>query len=217
MNLSQVNRFGSVFFGLAGAAIVAGATGCASSGGFEGHDGLGLAILEGRDAPQGTDPGPSAGVRAGSAHVVDSHINPIAPVRLTVEGQELAVHYAHWRSAGAVAHLDPTSLAPLGAESPAPVEPPAAPASVRARVLLNDGRFVECWKTGDSERGYRIVAQAWTRGGDSLGAPVTISPADSEVLGSPQLVSVNGNRAVVTFAALADKRAQLLAVPLEVL
>jgi hypothetical protein len=81
---------------------------------------------------------------------------------------------------------------------------------------LTDGRFIVCWKSGDFEQGYRIMAQAWSGSGEALGAPVTISPIDADVLGAPQVVSLDRGRAVATFATLANDRAELLAVPLQV-
>ena len=55
------------------------------------------------------------------------------------------------------------------------------------------------------------------RGGRPAGAAVVISPADTDVLGSPQIISVDGDRAVATFAAVHDDRTELLAVELRVL
>jgi hypothetical protein len=156
------------------------------------------------------------GVRAGEVRVVDAHVNPMVPVRLTVEGDEVAVRFAHSRNGGAVAHLDRTSLAPVGPELPLPAERPAAPSTEAARVVLSDGRSIVCWKSGDFERGYRVMAQAWTGGGEPIGAPVPISPADSDVFGAPQIVSVGGDHAVAAFAVVADDRAEILAVSLQV-
>jgi len=205
MNLAKRIGFGRFFFGFASVAAVAGATGCASSGGLGEHEALGVAAAQ------------PAGVRAGAARVVDSRVNPQVPVRLTVEGEEVAVRFGHSRTGGAVAHLDRTSLAPVSPESELPSERPVARSSETARVVFSDGRFIVCWKSGDFERGYRVMAQAWTGGGEPIGAPVAISPADSDVLGAPQVVSLDGGRSVATFATFAEGRAELLAVPLQVL
>jgi len=158
----------------------------------------------------------TAGVRAGEVRVVDSHVNPMVPVRLSVEGDEVAVRFAHSRNGGAVAHLDRTSLAPIGPELPLSAERPAAPSTEAARVVLRDGRSIVCWKSGDFERGYRVMAQAWTGGGQPIGAPVAISPADSDVFGAPQIVTVDGDHAIAAFAVVADDHAEVRAVSLQV-
>jgi hypothetical protein len=82
------------------------------------------------------------------------------------------------------------------------------------RVVLSDGRFIVCWKSGDFEQGYRVMAQPWSGSGQALGAPVRISPMDADVLGAPQVVGLDGGRAVATFATRTNDRAELLAVPL---
>jgi hypothetical protein len=115
-----------------------------------------------------------------------------------------------------VAHLDRTSLAPIGPELPLSAERPAAPSTEAARVVLRDGRSIVCWKSGDFERGYRVMAAAWTGGGEPIGAPVPISPADSDVVGAPQIVSVDGDHAVAAFAVFTDDHAEVLAVSLQV-
>ncbi len=199
--------FGRFFCGFAAVTAMASAVGCASSGGLEGRDALGVAMAQGA---QGC-------LRAGTPRVVDSQVNPLVPVRLTTEGGGLSVRFARARSGGAVAHLDGTSLASVGLESGQPAERAAAPSTEPARVVFHDGRFIVCWKSGDAERGYRVMAQAWNGGGDSLGAPVAISPVDSDVLGAPQVVAIDADHAIATFAAVDGSRTQLLAVSLQVL
>ena len=209
MNTRNGIGFGRFFFNFSSVAAIASATGCASSGGFGGYDVVTLT------AAQPTLARP-AGVRVGAAHVVDTRLNPQVPVRLTVEGEEIAVRFGHSRTVGAIAHLNRMSLAPVGPESQMPAERPVAPPTEAVRVALTDGRFIVCWKSGDFEQGYRIMAQAWSGSGEALGAPVTISPIDADVLGAPQVVSLDRGRAVATFATLANDRAELLAVPLQV-
>jgi hypothetical protein len=203
---------GRVFAGLAFAVGMAGATGCASSGTLSGAGGaseaLGAAEMQ---APEG------ARVRAGTVRVLDSQVNPLAPVRLTAEGDEIAVRYTHARHGGAVMHIDGLSLATIGDDAAVPAEHREAPSGRPARVVFHDGRFIECWKAGDAEHGYRMMAQAWMGNGDRVGAPVAISPRDADVLGAPQLVSVDGEHAVATFAAVDGEKTKLLAVSLEVL
>jgi hypothetical protein len=65
--------------------------------------------------------------------------------------------------------------------------------------------------------GYQLMAQAWTADGSPLGHAVVVSPADSDVLGAPKLVTIDGEHAVATFAATVGDRFELLAVPLDVL
>jgi hypothetical protein len=156
----------------------------------------------------------------GETRVVDAHVNPLVPVRLSASGDVIAVRFAHPRAAGALLHLDAASLAPLAPESAVDAERPAPAATGSARVVFGDGRFVSAWKQGDAEHGYRVMAQAWTGGGSSLGAPVAVSMPDADVLGAPELVSLDsddGHHLVVTFTAMVGDRAELLAVSLLVL
>jgi len=209
--------FPRFFFGCASVLAMAGGTGCASSGGVVGHATLDYATVEGRGETPVGDVSARAGFRGGEARVVGSHVNPMVPVRLTLESNEVAVRFTHSRTGGAVAHLDRTSLAPVGDESPVAAERPVAPSKERVRVVLTDGRFIVCWKAGDVERGYRVMAQGWTGQGEPMGAPVPISPADSDILGALQVVAVDGHHAVAAFAAMTGDRAEVLAVSLEIL
>jgi hypothetical protein len=217
--MTTQKKFGypQFFLGFVSTLALASATGCASSGDLVGHAAINSAIVEGAGRVQEGAAAPTAGVRAGQARVVDSHVNPTIPVRLAANGDVVEVRFAHSRTGGALAHLDRTSLAPVSPESYLPAERSAASGSERARVALGDGRFIVCWKAGDFERGYRIMAQAWTGGGEPIGAPVPISPADSDVLGVPEVVSVDGDHAVAAFAAMTGDRAEVLAVSLQVL
>jgi hypothetical protein len=182
---------------------MAGATGCASSG----------LQSEGVTMAQGE----TAGLQAGEARVVGAHVNPMLPVRLSTEGGEIAVRFAHSRTSGAIVHIDRDSLGPTGLETPAPAEDPAPESGHAVRAALGAGRFIVCWKSGSAEQGYRVMAQAWSAGGDPLGAPVAISPADADVLGSPEMLPVDGDRALATFAAVQEDRTEVLAVELKVL
>jgi len=212
MSTQKQVGFGRVFVGLAFVVGMGGATGCASSGalsgGSDGRSALGAAEMQ---APEG------AGVVHGPVRVLDTQVNPMVPVRLTAVGDEVAVRFAHSRRGGAVVHINGQSLAPIGDEAPVAAERREASSGRSVRAVFRDGRFIECWKAGDAERGYKVMAQAWTGGGDRIGAPVTISPADSDVLGVPQMVSVDGEHAVATFAAVDGDQTKLLAVSLQVL
>jgi hypothetical protein len=152
-------------------------------------------------------------VHVGEARVIDTRVNPLAPVGLTSDGGELAIRYGSGRSQG-VARLDARSLAHL---PPAPDDAARAPAASTgaARVLLPGGRFLMIWKRGSTEWGHRAMAQEFGAGGSPFGAPVTISPPDIDVVGSPQAVTTDGQHLVVTFAAASDSGFELVAVPLE--
>jgi hypothetical protein len=217
--MSSDKRFGfvSIFVVLAGAAC---ATGCATSAtslvGLAGSANAAMPDAPGLAMAQKA----SSGVEVGETRVVDAHVNPLVPVRLSASGDVIAVRFAHPRAAGALVHLDATSLAPLAPESAIDAERPAPAASGVARVVFGDGRFVAAWKQGDAEHGYRVMTQAWTSGGSSLGAPVAVSMPDADVIGAPELLSLqsdDGHRAVVTFTAMVGDRAELLAVSLLVL
>ncbi|HEV3191869.1 MAG TPA: hypothetical protein VGY54_15265 [Polyangiaceae bacterium] len=183
-----------------------GLMGCATTGGAVGAlDARGVAMAQ------------AQGVRAGEAQVVDTHINPRVPVHVTAENGALAVRFAHPGMIGALVHLNAETLLPVSVEERVDAEAPAAPATGAVRVVLSAGRFVECWRRGSMETGYELMAQAWTADGSALGHAVVVSPADSDVLGTPRLVKIDGEHAVATFAATSGDRFELLAVALEVL
>jgi hypothetical protein len=195
---------------VAGVVVMAGLAGCATSnGGASGAPGA-------RDA-RGVAMPQAEGVRAGEARVVGTRINPRVPVRVTAEGESLAVRFAHPRDGGALVHVNAESLAPTAPEERVEAEHPAAPATGAVRVVLHGGRFVVCWRRGDLASGYRLMAQAWTAGGSPLGQPVPISPPEADVFAAPQVVALDGERAVATFPAHTGERFELLAVSLEVL
>ncbi|HEX3771059.1 MAG TPA: hypothetical protein VHV30_09355 [Polyangiaceae bacterium] len=195
------------------AAAAAGAVGCATSGAAIDGGVPGVAMAQGTRGMGDA----AAGLRVGATQVIDGHVNPMVPVRLTVEGGEVAVRFGRPRERGALAHLNPTSLAPVSPETAAPAERAAMPSSGAVRAVLADGRFIECWKSGDAERGYRLMAQAWTGSGSPLGRPVAISSSDVDVLGAPQVAALEGERAVATYSVMDGDRAELVAVSLEVL
>lgn len=210
--MSSHKRFGfeSVFIVLAGAACATGCAASVTSPASAARDAAGVAMAQKA----------SSGVEVGETRVVDAHVNPLVPVHLASSGDVIAVRFAHPRAAGAVLRLDATSLAPLAPESAVDAERPGPAATGIARVVFGDGRFVSAWKQGDAEHGYRVMTQAWTSGGSSLGAPVAVSMPDADVIGAPQLVAIDGDdghHAVVTFTAMVGDHAELLAVSLLVL
>jgi hypothetical protein len=178
--------------------------GCATIGGAAERDGLGVTMAQGE----------GHAVRVGEAHVVAVRVNPRVPVRAAAEGDTVAVHFARGHGAGALVHLDGETLAPVASEE-AVADRSTAPARGPVRVALEGGRFVVCFRRGDVETGYRLMAQAWDQGGSPLGAPVPISPPEADVYTAPQIVALDGHRAVAAFAAVADGQFELLAVPLE--
>jgi hypothetical protein len=183
-----------------------GLMGCAKTGGAVGAlDARGVAM------PQ------AQGVRAGEAQVVGIHINPLVPIRVTAENGALVVRFAHPGMVGALVHLNAQTLMPVSVEERVEAESPTAPATGAVRAVLSAGRFVECWRRGSMRSGYQLMAQAWTADGSPLGHAVVVSPTDSDVLGAPKLVTIDGEHAVATFTATLGDRFELFAVPLEVL
>jgi len=183
-----------------------GLMGCAETGGA-----VGALDAHGVATPQ------AQGVRAGEAQVVGIHINPRVPVHVTAENGALVVRFAHPGMVGALVHLDARTLMPLSVEERVEAESPSAPATGAVRVALGAGHFLECWRRGSMGLGYQLIAQARTADGSPLGNAVVVSPADSDVLGAPKLVTIDSEHAVATFAATLGDRFELLAVPLELL
>jgi hypothetical protein len=180
-----------------------GVVGCAASNGGVGARGVAMAQAE--------------GLRAGEARVVDAHINPRVQVHVTAEGGAIAVRFAHPRAVGALVRLSAESLRPVSPEEQVEAEHPTAPPMGAVRLVLHDGRFVVCWRQGNIESGYRMMARAWTAAGSPVGEPVPISPPEADVLGAPDLVAIDGEHAVAAFAATSGERFELLAVSLEIL
>jgi len=215
MDMNPLQRLiGSLFYAprtaprstrIMGVMGIFGIMGCATSNGVGARDVRGIAMAQ---------PG---GVRAGEARVVDAHVNPRVPVHLTAENGALVVRFAHPHAIGALVHLSAESLIPVSPEEQVQAELPTAPSRGVARVVLRDDRFIECWRLGDVEAGYRLMAQARTAGGSPLGPPAAVSPPGADVFATPDLVAVDREHAVATFVAMSDKGFELLAVSLEVL
>ncbi len=75
------------------AAAAAGVVGCATSGSAIDRVMPGIAMAQGT---RGMDD--AAGLRVGETQLVDGHVNPMVPVRLTVDGGEIAIRFGHPRS-----------------------------------------------------------------------------------------------------------------------
>jgi hypothetical protein len=182
------------------------ATGCASTGLAAPHA-LGVANKQADAAPS---------VRPGDARVLDMSINPLAPIHLAPGDGTIDVRFARPRQ-GAMLKLDPLSLLPTSPATPVPIDAEAGPLRGPAHAPLKGGRVLLCWREGDALSGYRLQAQAWTPSGYPLGRAVTVSPVDVDVVGSAQLLALDGERAVATFVAASGGRFELMAVSLEVL
>jgi hypothetical protein len=182
-----------------------GMMGCATPNGVGVRDARGIAIAQPR------------GVRSGEARIVDAHINPRVPVHVTAEHGAIVVRFAHPHAMGALVRLNPESLAPVSPEERVKAELPTRPSGGVVRVVLSDDRFIKCWRRGDVESGYRLMAQASTAEGSPLGPPAAISPPGTDVFATPVLVAIDSEHAVATFVAMSGKSFEILAVSLEVL
>jgi hypothetical protein len=83
------------------------------------------------------------------------------------------------------------------------------------RVELENGGYMVLWTTGTLEGGRQALAQTFREGGVADSVPTVISPADVDVVGSPKVISAEGKRVMVTFAAATDRSIRLLSVPVE--
>jgi hypothetical protein len=182
-------------------AAMLGALGCATSG-------AGRALVGG----VGSDAMPS--VRLGELRVIDRHVNPMVPVHITSENNQVAVTFGLEYS-GAHERLDAVSLRAVSWE-PSAKEDRAAPSTGVTRVALDGNRFLLCWTEGTLESGHRAMAQMHRASdGSALGAPIEISPPDADVFGAPQAVTTDGHHVVATFAASSEGSFRLVAVPID--
>ena len=91
-----------------------------------------------------------------------------------------------------------------------------APATSVQRIVLDHGRFLVCWTTGNVEWGHRVMAQMFNSSdGSPRGGPVAISPANADVVGAPRAITSDGNRVVAMFSAATGSSFQLLAVSID--
>jgi hypothetical protein len=180
-----------------------GTFGCATSVSGRGQPGFAGARSDGMPS-----------VSVGELRVIDPHVNPMVPVHVTSENNQVAVTFGLEHS-GARERLDSVSLQPVSWE-PTAREDRSAPVTGVTRVVLDGNRFLLCWTEGTLESGHRAMAQM-RRGSDGspLGAPVEISPPDADVFGAPQAVTTDGHHVVATFAASSDGTFRLVAVPID--
>jgi hypothetical protein len=182
-------------------AAMLGAFGCATSG-------AGRVQVGG----VGSDAMPS--VRVGELRVIDPHVNPMVPVHVTSENNQVAVTFGLEHS-GAHERLDAVSLQPVSWE-PMAREDRSTPSTGVTRVVLDGNRFLLCWTEGSLESGHRAMAQMRrATDGAPLGAPVEISPPEADVFGAPQAVTTDGRHVVATFAASSEGTFRLVAVPID--
>jgi hypothetical protein len=188
--------------GLVVAALL-GAFGCATSGTGRGQPGF---------AGAGSDAMPS--VRVGELRVIDPHVNPMVPVHVTSENNQVGITFG-LEYTGAHEQLDAVSLQPVSWE-PSARENRSAPSTGVTRVALDGNRFLLCWTEGTLESGHRAMAQMHRASdGAPLGAAVEISPPDADVFGAPQAVTTDGHHVVATFAASSEGAFRLVAVPID--
>jgi hypothetical protein len=154
-------------------------------------------------------------LRVVATRAVDSRVQPMVPVHLVAEGGNVAVTFAQRGRHQVVTRLNPASLEVVSSAQAGRSEAPAAPATGAARVALEGGRHVTFWTHENADGGRQVLAQMWTASGSRLGAPVVLSPADADVLGSPRAATTDGKHVLVTFAATADDSFELRAVSLE--
>jgi hypothetical protein len=179
--------------------------GCASTGAGPGRGEPDFSGVTRRSTPS---------VLVGDARVVDSKVNPLVPVQASTEGNEVTLRFGRPRHDRGVARLEASSFELVSVKEPTDDDDSRAPEQA-ARVLLDDGHFIVCWKRGNAESGYRALAQAYKQDGTPVGAPTVISPPNMDVVGMPQMVSTDGHHVIATFAAGSEGSFALLAVPIE--
>jgi hypothetical protein len=186
-------------------AALAALTGCASAGGVANRAPMGE-HLDGALGPS---------VRLGEARVLDQGVNPLVPLRLSVKDGAIAVSFAHL-GRGAIEQIDPDSLEPRSRALEARARDAESPGTSVQRIVLDGGRFLVCWTSGNVEWGHRVMAQMFNSAdGSPRGAPVAISPPSVDVVGPPRVITFDGNRVVAMYAALSGSSSQLMAVPIE--
>jgi hypothetical protein len=183
-------------------------SGCAATNLAQGRAPAG----EGLDAAGAALQAPS--VRVGAPRVLDERVNPLAPLRLTLRDGAIAVSFEH-AGRRASREIDPGSLEPRSqSDEPSRGEEPMS-TSVQ-RIVLDGGRFIVCWTSGNLEWGHRAMAQMFNASdGSPRGGPVPISPTNADVIGSPRAITSDGNRVVAMFSAMSGSSVVLMAVPIE--
>jgi hypothetical protein len=154
-------------------------------------------------------------VRVGEPRVLDARVNPLVPLRVSLEDGAIAVSFGRLGH-GASEQIDPDSLEARPGAADEPLRDSGAASTAEQRIALDHGRFLVCWTSGTLEWGHRAMAQIFNSSdGSPRGGPVAISPANADVVGRPRAITVDGNRVVAMFAAMSGSSFQLMAVPLE--
>jgi hypothetical protein len=198
--------------GLLGAVCAAATTvltGCATTNGIASRAATGEPML----APASALDVPS--VRVGEARVLDERVNPLVPLRLALKDGAIAVSFGRL-GRGASEQVDPGSLEPRSTPSEEPLREAESTSNSVRRIVLDGGRFLECWTGGNLEWGHRAMAQMFNSSdGSPRGGPVAISPSNADVIGPPDAITSDGNRVVAMFAATSGSSFQLVAVSIE--
>ncbi len=179
------------------------------SGCFE-RPGAGVTLMQPRPAHE------LSPIEVGSPRELDRPVNPMEGVRVIACDDAVVVRFAPPRGPAEVERLDPGTLEVVSsARETADRGSPPLPQALR--VSVDSGRHViALWKTGDSERGYRVMAQAFDANDNRLGAAVQVSPPGADVSGPLSAATCDGTDVVATFAASTgdDRAFAAYAVPL---
>jgi hypothetical protein len=175
--------------------------------------GCGASRASGRPSEfEGADLAP---LRIAETRVINERVNPMVPVHLATEGSSITATFGLPGHEQMVTRLDPASLELLSSEQTWRSELASAPATDLVRVELEGGHFLVCWTRVSADGGHEAVAQMWTAGGSSLGAPMVISPPDADVFGAPQAATADGRHVLVTFPETSGESFELRAVSLQ--
>jgi hypothetical protein len=153
-------------------------------------------------------------LRVVATRAIDSKVHPMAPVHLAAEGDTIAATFGLPGHRQVVARLDPASLDQLSRDQVGRSEATSTRSAGAVRVVLDGGRFVVCWTRPSVDGGREAVAQMWSASGSRLGAPMVISPPESDVFGSPQAATTDGRHVLVTFPETSGTSFELRAVSL---
>jgi hypothetical protein len=161
-------------------------------------------------------PSDAPSVVVGSPRIVGERVNPLQPVHLTADGGAITVTYARRGREGRVVGIDPRSLELRGGSEYTYAGMGDKRPSMHVQTVgLDTGGSLMCWTEGNLESGSRAIAQAFGADGSPVGAAVVISPEAWDVVGAPQVTTVDGRHVVAMFPAVTGDAVQLVAVSLE--
>ena len=78
---------------------------------------------------------------------------------------------------------------------------------------IGHDRFLLAWVDGDTES-HHLRAQSVVGGGEPLGGPMVLSPADASVIGTPSVVVASTGYGLVTYVASIEGEFDVLATPI---